>query len=297
MPTFAHPLGDRIDPEEVVICTIHGNANSYRGEFARRYSWPELQIRQLREHTPPGYHVMAFGNAIIPEHERFLRGCAEVIYTSHQEVTNCDHHWRVWPIRNWLSSQAAKRFRWIVHLDSDAFPVRDDWLPRYVNAISDEHPVVSIQRLENGDTFSDRCFLMFSGDGYKQYRFDFSPLGVTDAGGGISAQLEEEGRAWHKLLRSNRHDYHPLIGGIYDDRIYHHAAGSRLPRFRSNAQIMSNDARTAEQLRENAIHRVLLKRLFEHTAAFLAELRGTASPAILDDDLEREISVLKETLV
>ena len=139
--------------------------------------------------------------------------------------------------------------------------------------------MVAVQRRENGDTHSDRSFLLYLRTAFRKHAFDFSNVGVVDAGADISAYLEKLGLAWKPLLRSNAFDYHPLIAGIYDDRIYHHAAGSRQPHFRINRERWDDEAFFE---RENYIHRVLMQRLFDHTELFLQELRGLKEPIDLD---------------
>jgi hypothetical protein len=278
-------LTNSIDPSQVAICTIHGNSQHYEGEFAQRYAWPKLQIERLRRHTPSGYKVFAYGHRLMQEHEEFLRGCPEVEFISLKN-TQWGTYEHVWPLRNWLARRAMRDYRWIIHLDSDAFPVSDDWLPTTLRKIRYNQPVVAVKRVENGDQHSDRCFLVYSRAGFRRHCFDFSMVGVADAGGAISAYLEERGLDWHAMLRSNKHDYHPLIAGIYDDLIYHHAAGSRLPRFRQNQELWNQK----EHFRhEQATHRILMRRLFNQTDDLLAELRGEQKSFDLSDALEAEL--------
>lgn len=273
-----------IDPAEVVICTIHGNGPGYRGSFARKYPWPELQLRQLRRFTPAGFRVFAFGNDTIPEHDEFFRAQPDVTFFSSNEIQN-SRFARVWPLRNWLTRRAIDRFRWIIHLDSDAFPIAPDWLPRYIGRLTPKCPMVSILRMEDLNPAADRCFTLFSREGFREHQFDFSPVGYLESGGGLSAELEAKGLQWHALTRSNRHDYHPNLAGIFDDHIYHHAAGSRVAFLRTNRE-------RREDLRamaiEDAARKVLMKRLFADPDAFLAELRGERPPADLDRAIRRE---------
>ncbi len=271
-----------VDPRRVAILTIHGNGPQYTGDFARAHSWPEIQIAHLRRHTPPGYTVLAFGNDIIPEHEAFLRGCPEVeLRTSAEPLLRS---WNpAWPIRNWLLRQAAARFPYLVMLDSDAFPVADGWLERYVallkrNLFKRPARLVAVQRLENGDTFSDRCFMVFKAEDCRRFQFDYSPMGVVDAGGAISARLEADGQSWIPLNRTNKWNPHPLTAGIYDDRIYHHAAGSRTPQYRQNQQLWERDKGSDGWQREVALHRGLMHTLFSDPTAFVARLRGVKAP-------------------
>lgn len=260
-----------LDPTDVAICTIHGNSEAYGGDFARRCAWPKLQIDRLRTFTPPGYTVYAYGNNIMPEHDEFLRSCPEVRLFSSREGNQWPVMRHFWAIRNWLGRHACQRHRYIVHLDSDAFPVRHGWLQRYTRRLRWNQPVVAVQRLENGDQHSDRCFLIHRRVDLHRHLLDFSSLGVVDAGANISADLERKGLQWSALCRSNTHDYHPLIAGIYDDHIYHHAAGSREPRLRQNLHTLDSPDLWTE---EKNLHRALMERLFEDPDGFVAELRG-----------------------
>ncbi len=266
-----------IDPRDVAILVVHGNGRYYDGWFARTYSWPKLQIERLRRHTPPGYTVMVFGNAIIPEHEAFLLSCGEVEFRSTKEpLMPVVKH--VWPYRNWMIRQVHERFKYIVILDSDAFPVRDGWLERYLAGLSEETPVVAVQRLENGDTHSDRCFMAFTSEAWRLHHFDFTKIGAKDAGGAISQYLDEKGLEWRKLRRSNGWNPHPLMAGIYDDHIYHHAAGTRLPIFRMNEATRRGTSKSSEFLSEVELHQGLMDLLHSETDDFLDRLRGHAPP-------------------
>ena len=272
----------RVDPASVAICTIHGNSPGYTGEFAVAHPWPALQLDMLRKYTESGYRVYGYGNRIISEHEQILRAHDEVEYISSDDVIRgtWDH---VWPLRNWLTRRAfADGFQYVVHLDSDAFPTRPDWLQRYVGAIDEACPVVAVQRTENDYVHSDRCFLIFSVEGFHRWVFDFSHVGVPDAGAAISATLEANGVGWWALNRTNAVDLHPVIAALYDDRIYHHGAGSRVPLLKSNAHRFRTDQDFA--WRETTLHRELMSRLFEDPEQFLAELRGNPQPGALAEE-------------
>ena len=264
-----------IDPADVAILTVHGNGPDYTGEFAEQYSWPKLQIEMVRRHTPAGYTVVAYGNDIIEPHEEFLRSCSEVeLHTTAEPTLPVLEH--VWPARNWLVEEHAPRFKYLVTLDSDAFPVRDGWLDRYLGDLTDEQPLVAVQRLENGDTHSDRSFIAFTSDAWRTFRFDFSMVGVTDAGGKISRAVERAGRSWRKLNRTNAWNPHPIVSAIYDDHIYHHGAGSRLPRFRQNQDIWDDPARFDH---ETQLHRALLRAIHTDPHDYLRLLRSRQAPS------------------
>jgi len=270
----------RVNPRDLVICTVHGNTPHYSAAVARKYPWPMLQMAQIRRHTERGYTVFVYGNRLCQEHEDYFRQCKEVVYFSSNDVQHGAFVDDVWPIRNWLTRQAVKKFKWILHLDSDAFPIADDWLPRYASLISRRQPVVAVERtFPDGDGWhrsADRCFLMFSRAGFRAHAFDFTKMGVADAGAAISQHLEEQGLAWHPLPRTNRVNFHKIAAGVYDDRVYHHGAGSRSPIFEG-----WRDGVTASQ-HDRLMQPILLDWLFEQPDAFLNQLRGKEPPFDFD---------------
>ena len=265
-----------IDPGEVAILVVHGNGPYYEGRFALEHSWPELQMRQLRRHTPPGFTMVAVGNRIMPEHEVFLGSCREVeIHCTHDPAMPLFKE--IWRYRNWLVEQTHERFRYLITLDSDAFPITDGWLDRYLEGLSEREPVAAVQRLENGDTHSDRSFMAFSSRAWRQHRFDFAN-GPKDAGCRISAYLDSRGLSWRRLTRSNAWNPHSLTAGLYDSAIYHHAAGGRLPLYRINQAIWREGLDTPAFETELAIHNALLDAIHHDTDHFLDQLQGRAAP-------------------
>ncbi len=266
----------RVNPRDVVICTVHGNTPHYSAGAARKHPWPMLQMAQIRRHTARGYTVFVYGNRLCQEHEDFFRQCKDVVYFSSSELPNGAFVDDVWPIRNWLTRKAVKAFKWIVHLDSDAFPIAGDWLPRYASLISTRCPVVAVERtFPEGDGWhrsADRCFLMFTRAGFRTHAFDFTKMGVADAGAAISQHLEEQGLTWHPLCRTNRVNFHKIAAGVFDERVYHHGAGSRSPIFEGWSTI--NVASRQDRLMQP----ILLDWLFERPDSFLNQLLGKEPP-------------------
>jgi hypothetical protein len=261
----------RISPGDVAILTVHGNSPHYRGAFARRHPWPRLQLEQLRRHTPSGYRVLAYGNELDEAHESLLRGFPEVDLRLSSEPTLRELGRNPWPALDYLARQAHQRFRYLVVLDSDAFPVAPGWLEHYIAMLDEHHPLVAVQRLENGDDFAHPSFMVFASEAWRRHRFYFSPIGVKDVGAALSEDLEADGLDWHRLVRTNRWNPHPLMAGVYDDRIYHHGGGTRKPSFRAN-----REARTDPEAwrREVELHRGLFAVLFEDPQGLAERLLG-----------------------
>ena len=53
---------------------------------------------------------------------------------------------------------------------------------------------------------------------------------ISDVGARVLKAVDEQNVNWRALLRSNKHDAHPLFFGVYDDVVYHHGAGFRRAR-------------------------------------------------------------------
>jgi len=272
------------DPSELAICIIHGNNEHYQGDLARRFSWPHLQLKQLQKHTPDGYKLYVYGNNLITEHADYLKNQIRVNYFSSEEVKH-GRYYNVWPIRNWLARKAARNHKYILHLDSDAFPVSSDWLPVYLSKLSKATPVVAAQRLELSYSHSDRMFLLYNVESYRQFMFDFSPVGVDDPGGAISQEIERHGLVWHKLLRSNHFNYHPVLAGIYDNRIYHNGAGSRRPRWISTIKRFQKDS--FYRKKETLLHEWIREKIFNETDHFIEQLRGNKPAQDTNQELLR----------
>jgi hypothetical protein len=134
----------------------------------------------------------------------------------------------------------------LVTLDLDSFPVRDAWHDHLVGAAPTG--IAAILRAENLDTVLPHPSCTFlPRDFAAAHPFSFSPdtdgtpgfrgfLRSTgqraDTGIRLARILHEAAVPWHRMLRSNRRDVHPLIAGIYDDTVFHLGAGARESLFR-----------------------------------------------------------------
>jgi hypothetical protein len=132
----------------------------------------------------------------------------------------------------------------LIFIDGDAFPIGD--IEFLLKEKLSEHKLIAVQRLENnGDIQPHPCFCAttvgfwreISGDwkaGYDWKNKDGKP--VTDVGGNLLRQLNQRQVEWHPLLRSNKRNLHPVLFGIYEDVVYHHAAGFRAAKTRADAR-------------------------------------------------------------
>jgi hypothetical protein len=125
----------------------------------------------------------------------------------------------------------------LMFLDGDAFPFADPG-PLIAAGLKDA-PLLAVRRAENGgDPQPHPCFCVtrvgtwksLSGDWTKGYMWkDLNGESKTDVGANLMRQLELSGMSWSPVLRTNRHNPHPLFFAVYGDVVYHHGAGFRSP--------------------------------------------------------------------
>lgn len=124
----------------------------------------------------------------------------------------------------------------IIFLDGDAFPIAP--MGEYLAEKLRSHPFLAVQRLENaGDTHPHPSFAATTVGFWKKISGDWSVASyinsmgaeVADTGGALFNNLAARDVYWHTMLRSNKHNPHPLWFGVYDGVVYHHGAGYRSP--------------------------------------------------------------------
>jgi hypothetical protein len=132
----------------------------------------------------------------------------------------------------------------IATFDADSWPIIDGWDNYYVGLLSRAAPVAAVVRTELGDNFPFACFTLFRSEFWMASRSSFNsyipsreigglvePTRPKETGSGILRQLVDEDLSFFVLERSNGYDPHPIMGGVYDNAVFHLGAGSRQPRF------------------------------------------------------------------
>jgi len=134
-------------------------------------------------------------------------------------------------------STEAEPYDVLVFIDGDAFPVAP--LGDFLEESLARFPLVAVRRDESlGDIQPHPSFCATTVGFWREIGGDWSrgpewtwpnAVGrqVEDVGGKLLYLLRERGVDWGPLLRSNRHNLHPVLFGVYEDRIYHHGAGFR----------------------------------------------------------------------
>jgi hypothetical protein len=284
----------------VAILLVNGfdkRAQQHADEAAR-YPWIGLCLRQIEKHSKGwDLEVFVFDNSHLKQHRSLMRQYPYVRVRPRNGVAVMGR-WlaafgrfaRRIPVRHvgrvllerthpkaldYLARKVPADFDYIVTLDTDSFPVRDDWLDVLVSACERGAVLSGVYRNEMAPTVHP--FIHVSGLCVR--RRDLRDLNVSfgrkmrfgvgrnqDVGQKITYEFIRLGREIAPLERSNRVNFHVVIGGIYGDVIYHHGAGSREANFRTNTDFDTNEL----------VRTTLRDAVFEDSDHLIAVLRGQA---------------------
>ena len=198
------------------IATIHWKTDK----------WIRIQLSYLKKNMRLDYRTYAYLNGIDPEQHSLFDHVFTDEIRSHAEKLD--------RLADYICSGNPDDDL-ILFLDGDAFPIAP--LNETFIKKAGEFHLMALQRKENnGDLQPHPAFALTSIGKWKgmagTWKRGYTWLNdqgqpVTDVGGELLRILDEGNLNWHKMLRSNAHNPHPLYFGVYDDLIYHHGAGFR----------------------------------------------------------------------
>lgn len=187
-------------------------------------------------------------------------------------------HFHAVPLQRLYEAARADGMRRFVVMDSDAHPVRADWLQILGKALDDGAVLAGVWRDELEPSIPgyvhasclavDAAFIDQHG-----LRFDSvcrpEATGARDTLFDFTSKALSSGQRMHRLNRSNRHNFHRLIGGLYGDLVYHHGAGSR-----ENILFWGEQDTSSNRLRNTLLGRISASLLMSDPENYLAWLRG-----------------------
>jgi hypothetical protein len=291
----------------VAILIVNGFRRSgrwgrYNLDQALKYPWIDMCLRQIERHSAGwDYEVLVFDNSHLRLHRELMRKHDRVTVRPHSSLAALARLADRLPVPHsdrlmerthpdaldHLAGKVSGDFDYIVTLDNDSFPVRDDWLDVLVGECERGAALAGVYRDEMAPAIAP--FIHVSGLCIRPR--DLRALNVSfgrgarpeiehnqDVGQQITYELTRLGRTLAPLRRSNALNFHFLMGGIYGDVIYHHGAGSRKGKFWTSTD-RETDERVNAALRDAA---------FEDLDGLLAVLRGRAINALELQPLETE---------
>lgn len=233
----------------------------------RNPDWVNLQYRFLDRTTPSYDHVVSLHMA-----DRSLFRRSTILRSIHAKRCASRIHGRL--LQGLLDYARKTAYDYYLFLDSDAFPVADNWLVSLVSKMGDRSFAAPV-RTENLDLFPHpSCFFVRAKDIHRK-ELDFR---VGRSINLLQQQVEDTGcrlplRMCYPLLRSNVYNPHPLLAGVYGNLFYHHGCGSR--RFAMRSTFYHDYFNRLEPDHET-IEDSLFLALTSDPDSFLCRLRGNS---------------------
>ncbi|MFK8012615.1 MAG: hypothetical protein AB8B80_11275 [Marinicellaceae bacterium] len=204
---------------KIYIATVHWQS-SY---------WIDIQLNYINAHISSEHEIFACLNGI--KKDQFDK------FSFATDYPIKDHGTKL----NLLAEEILKQGNdddWLIFLDGDAFPI-DNIIEFGLQHLKTHH-LIAVQRSENlGDIQPHPCFCLTTVGFWKKIKGDWKKgeskwknsrgRMVNDVGGTLLSILNKEKISWKALNRSNVHNLHPLMFGIYGDIVYHHGMGFRKP--------------------------------------------------------------------
>lgn len=258
------------------ILVVNGGADPAQGR------WLDLCLTSIRNFTRwPDYRVYVWNNNVEDDAVAEIVGReadAELI-TADPAVTLTHPH--ADPLQRLYERARDDGAEFVVAFDSDAHPIAAGWLTELIEAIRggaamagawrDELPAdVRPPYLHASCLLAPVAFLENSGLRFDYFASDRSIR--QDTLSSFTDLATAKGLSIRKWHRTNRHDLHRLMGGIYGDRVYHHGAGSR-----DNVKFWDDAHLEAVHAENTAIRDDLARFLLTDHDAYLDWLRGRGS--------------------
>lgn len=160
-------------------------------------SWKSIQKQFIAKHTKDSYQLFQFDVPDKCHHLKALHYCLVLIDRQNPKLDDL-----------------------IIEMDSDAFPINDNWITK-IKEYLENNEFTAVQRLENPNFYKTIAHPCFCAWYYKtKINFNWTARNPYIIGW--------ETRKWKKLHRTNKKNVHSQMFGIYDNLVLHTGAGSRL---------------------------------------------------------------------
>jgi hypothetical protein len=207
------------------------------------------------------------------------------------------------PLQKLYKKALMDKVEYIVTLDSDAFPIHNNWLQLLIEKLDNKTVLAGVWRDELKTAIQPYIHpscLCVSVDFIKKFDLRFDDRYVSteikkDTASCFTRAALEHNYKLFKLERSNKNQFHYIMGGIYGGMIYHHGAGSR-----KNISFWG-EKKTDDILLKNKIINLGLKQiLFNYERLYINWLSGNSidniAPKNVRDEFNVEIEKLKQSI-
>ena len=221
IPTFEEVSGPK---KNLIVGSVFARDNQLQRQ------WLDLQLSFLKATTQDFDHVAILYSEV--ESDYFSSRTETIRITPFtSDVSSVAHEIGLKFITRLFQSR-RKVYDHFLILDSDAFPIRDNWQSILLNKM-EHHSVAMPVRTEDLETRPHASILFAKDDILDDLNFKVGVSG-NDLIGNVETDILA-GRFQSRrddvftLIRSNQFNIHPVLFGIYYDCFYHHGCGSGRP--------------------------------------------------------------------
>jgi hypothetical protein len=253
-----------------------GKWGPYSKTEALEYPWLDLCLRQVERNCRGwSYEVLIFDNSHLEQHRMIMERYPRVRVVPGERVARLGRvadrapHWRLIRLGrllerrhpkalDYLVRRVAPSAEYLVTLDTDSFPVREDWLDVLSAECDRTGTIAGVYRDEMVPALP--AFIHVSGlcvrpPSLRDLDVAFGRRQSQDVGQNLTEAVVRAGKKIAPMRRSNAVNFHFLMGGLYGDIIYHHGAGSRKAQFWTSTDLEA-DERVRVELRNAAFRDV-----------------------------------------
>jgi hypothetical protein len=203
----------------------------FAGDSPAQERWLALQLASIRATTGDFHHV-TFLPSNAGAGSRFAAHDTEILPNAGDtSVRGGLAH--LLGLRSLLEYFRAHNdeYSMFLFLDSDAFPIRRNWLPLLCQRMAPEAEIAIAIRTENLEQRLHSSILLATRGGLDNLSFEVGVAGLDLIGHQEHDLMVPFYQQAHRervfaLVRSNQTNVHPLLCGIYFDSFYHHGCGS-----------------------------------------------------------------------
>lgn len=209
-----------INKGKIAIGTIFSN-----DDHSQRM-WFDLQLKFLEATTANFDHYTVLFN----KKTDYFDQRTNIIHDKNGKVRNSQAH--VVGLKYLLETFKSKnQYEYFLFLDSDAFPIRINWINLLVERMEKSYEIAVPIRFENLEQRLHASILFAKPSALHHLDFACRNIGSDLLQGSendvtIGPYQDQRRRSAYILMRSNKFSVNPLLCGIYSDMFYHHCCGS-----------------------------------------------------------------------
>ena len=283
---------------KVGILIVNGGGDPSAGR------WLHICLKKINSHTERSdYKIYLWNNNLgdtsVIEALKIYPGIQLINAAAGEKLK----HQHASPLQKLYEIARYDKVQYIVTMDTDAFPVKTNWLPYLIRQLDDQTVLAGVWRDELKkaiEPYIHPSCLCTTVDFVEKYRLrfdevDISPEKKMDTLSCFTRTALINNKKLFKLRRSNKEQFHYIMGGLYGDLIYHHGAGSR-----KYILFWGEEKSAALRLKNKTINESLQCMVFNYEQQYIdwlmGKLLGKSALESRCKELYAEIEKLERTL-